>query len=85
MKELRVLGILVSHRNKDAVKIQEVLTRYGCNIKTRLGLHDVTDNPCSPHGLIILELMGDVEECNRLENELLEIDNLQVKKMVFEH
>jgi len=40
MNELRILGILIPDRVKDAVKIQEALTKYGCSIKTRLGLHE---------------------------------------------
>lgn len=84
MKELRILGILVGERNKDATKIQEILTKYGCSIKTRLGLHEADDGKCSSSGLILLELTGNVEECNKLENELLAIDSVQVKKMVFD-
>ena len=33
--------------------------------------------------MIILELTGDQNEYTKLENELLKIDGLEVKKMVF--
>ena len=39
MKGYVVLGVLVSQRTKDAVAIQDVLTKYGCIIKMRLGLN----------------------------------------------
>lgn len=84
MKEIRILGIHVSQRVKEAFRIQETLTKYGCSIRTRIGLHDVKDNYCSPSGLILLELYGDKEECNKLENELHSIEGLEVQKIVFE-
>jgi hypothetical protein len=84
MKEIRILGINVTQRTKEAHKIQETLTKYGCSIRTRIGLHDVKDNYCSPSGLILLELYGDIEECNKLENELHNIEGLDVQKIVFD-
>lgn len=83
MKEIRILGIHATQRVKEAHKIQETLTKYGCSIRTRIGLHDVKDNYCSPSGLILLELYGDIEECNRLENDLHKIEGLDVQKIVF--
>ena len=35
-----ILGIHVTDRLKNAVDVQKVFTEYGCNIKTRIGLHD---------------------------------------------
>ena len=60
-KEIRILGVLITDRQKEAGKVQALLTKFGCSIKTRLGLHEVTDNLCSSSGLIILELTGDVD------------------------
>lgn len=82
-KEVRILGIHISERVKNANRVQEILTKYGCSIKTRLGMHDVDDDYCSPCGLMLLELVGDVDECTKLENELHAIENLDVQKMVF--
>jgi hypothetical protein len=64
-------------------EVQAILTKFGCTIKTRLGLHEVKDDYCARNGLIILELTGTIEEFYKLENELLKIDGLVVKKMVF--
>jgi len=82
-KETRILGVLITDRQKEAGKVQNVLTKYGCSIKTRLGLHEVTDDVCSTSGLLLLELTGDVSEMDKLEKELVTIDGAQTKKMVF--
>ena len=84
MKELRILGIFVSNRTKDAVLVQDTLTKFGCSIKTRLGLHEVNDNICTNYGLILLELTGDKTEWEKLEATLKKIEEVQVKKMDFE-
>jgi len=83
MAEIRVLGILVSQRSKAAARVQQILTKYGGCIKTRLGLHDLEKPDCADCGLIILELACDEDECRRLENELIEIQGVRLQKMVF--
>jgi hypothetical protein len=83
MKEIKILGLHLTDRVKEAIKVQDVLTKFGCSIKTRLGLHDVNDDVCSTNGIIILELCGSLEEMAKLENELLKIEGLEVQKMTF--
>ena len=83
MKEIRILGIYVTERSKDAIEIQNLFTKFGCSIKTRLGLHEVIDNNCSSSGLVILELTGLVEEMDLFESELKKINSVQVQKMTF--
>ncbi len=83
-KEIWVLGIHISDRVRKINLIQPILTKFGCSIKTRLGLHGTDGADCSPNGLMILELSGDPKEFVKLENELLLIEGLEVKKMVFQ-
>lgn len=83
MNETRIIGIFINERVKEASLIQNILTKYGCSIKTRLGLHEVANNFCSPSGLILLELHGDTNEMLKLENELLTVEGIQVQKMTF--
>lgn len=83
MKEIRILGVYVNRSKDDTQQIQEILTRYGCSIRTRLGLHDTDEEYYDDRGLILLELFGDAEEALRLENELLAIDFVEVQKMTF--
>jgi len=81
--EIWILGIYISDRMKESKQVQSVLTKFGCSIKTRLGLHEVTDDYCATSGILILELTGDVAEYKKLENELLKLEHVEVKKMVF--
>ncbi|MBW6498558.1 MAG: hypothetical protein K0B09_09235 [Bacteroidales bacterium] len=83
MSEVRILGVLVEEKSKAAITVQEILTKYGCSIKTRLGLNDLEKENCHSCGLIMLELMGDVNECIRLENDLWALPGVRVQKMVF--
>lgn len=84
MKEIWILGIYITDRVKEVSDVQSILTKFGCTIKTRLGLHEVKDDFCARSGLIILELTGSREEFIKLENALLGVEGLAVKKMVFE-
>jgi hypothetical protein len=82
-KEIRILGVLITNRVKEAGKVQGILTKFGCSIKTRLGLHEISTDLCSPCGLILLELLGDTTEMDKLEQELEALAGVQLKKMVF--
>ncbi|OFX26878.1 MAG: hypothetical protein A2041_12050 [Bacteroidetes bacterium GWA2_31_9b] len=82
-KETRILGVLITDRQKEAGKVQSVLTKFGCSIKTRLGLHEVNNDICSSSGLILLEITGEIAEMDKLENELKAIGGAQTQKMVF--
>ncbi len=84
MKEIWILGIHITDRVKEVSDVQEILTKFGCTIKTRLGLHEVREDFCAGSGLILLELTGNREEFIKLENELLKIEGLVVKKMTFQ-
>jgi hypothetical protein len=65
-----VLLVLVDHRKRSAVKVQKVLTAWGCLIKTRLGIHDGVLNHCSDTGLLILELVGEKTKRKELARKL---------------
>lgn len=83
MKEVRILGVMINEPSKDASLIQNILSKYGCSIRTRLGLHDIDEGYATDTGLMLLELTGDLQECQRLENELLALDGIEIQKMVF--
>lgn len=80
-----ILGIHVTNRLKNAVDVQKVFTEYGCNIKTRVGLHDVSDNACSPSGVVLIEFFGSDDDAVAMMAKLSEVEGLQVQKMVFGH
>ena len=77
-----IFGIRLDNRTQTALDFQKVLTHFGCSIKTRLGLHDVSDNICAPNGLILLEIIND-EDALTMKEELLEIPNLELQSMKF--
>ncbi len=83
MKKRIVLGVHLSNRITEAPPFQELITQYGCNIRTRIGLHDVADGYCSTAGLILLDMVGDEACINELEMKLKEFEGLDVQKMVF--
>ncbi|MDP4094875.1 MAG: hypothetical protein Q8920_16135, partial [Bacillota bacterium] len=66
MASHNIMAVLVNHRSKEAPHVQEILTKYGCAIKMRLGLHE-TDGVCSDEGLILLHMGDDGEVVNELE------------------
>lgn len=79
-----IVGIHVTDRVKHAGAVQKVLTQYGVNIKTRLGLHDITDDLAS-NGIILLEMVGNERECLTILKKLNAIKGIEAKKMVFSH
>jgi hypothetical protein len=83
MSTPRILAIVITDRQKEAGEVQAVLTKYGCSIKTRLGLHEVSSDFCSTSGLVLLELTGPETEMNNLENTLRAIPGVKTGKMMF--
>lgn len=83
MKEIVILGLHITDRIKEVAAVQNVLTKFGCSIKTRIGLHDADEEYNSSYGIILLELVGDKDEMIKLENALRAIEGLRVQKMAF--
>ena len=84
MDKHHILGVHIHNRGENAVRVQQLLTEYGCNIKTRLGLHEV-ENANSPNGLVLLEMFGEEARCLELADKLDAIPGIEVQKMVFNH
>jgi len=80
-----IFGVHIQNRGENALRVQQVLTEYGCFIKTRLGLHEVDENFCSTGGILILEMFGDLEKCVEMRDKLKVIDGIDVKEMNFNH
>ncbi len=76
-----IIGIRIQDRLKEAGHVQEILTRYGCSITTRLGLHEAGDSNCSSAGLILLQLIPDNQEVQPLLKALGEVKGITVKEM----
>ena len=80
-----ILGVHVVDRAHHAPGVQSVLTEFGENIKTRLGLHDVHEGYCSPNGLLLIEFIGDAARRDAFVNRLTAVQGVEVKQMVFDH
>ena len=78
-----IIGIHAKNRLAQACVVQNLLTEYGCNIRTRIGLHSVADGVCPLDGVIVLEMFGNLETCEELFQKLSAIENLDVQKMIF--
>ena len=86
MEEPHVIyGVHVTNRAAQIPSVQGLLSEYGCNIKTRIGLHHIDENVCSPRGLILLEMFGDPATCRELKTKLASLEGVEVQEMVFEH
>jgi hypothetical protein len=78
-----ILGIHIGDRLQKAASVQAVFTEYGCNIKTRIGLHDVDDRSCSPSGVVLIEFFGGGDEAAAMMAKLNDVEGVTVQKMVF--
>lgn len=85
MNKHLIFGVHIQNRGENALRVQQLLTEYGCYIKTRLGLHEVDENFCSTGGILILEMFGDPAKCEAMRDKLNAIEGIEVKEMVFEH
>ncbi|MDD4203298.1 MAG: hypothetical protein PHQ52_07510 [Candidatus Omnitrophica bacterium] len=74
-----IMIILVERRKETADKVQKTLTGWGCLIKTRIGLHDGVLDNCTNTGLIMLELVGKVEQHKELKRKLELLKGVKVK------
>ena len=82
MEKYNIMAVVINHRSNNAPKVQEVFTKYGCNIKMRVGLHEA-ENVCSEEGLILLQLAGSKEEISELEKQLNDMEGVGLKHLLF--
>jgi len=61
---IKVLGLKIIDRIKEAGLTQEILSKHADLITTRLGFHEVTDEICSREAYIIIHL-NDIKDENR--------------------
>lgn len=72
-----IIGIQISNRIEDATKLQEILTSYGCLIKTRIGLHDMGEYKCLNYGIVLIQV---VDKINEIYDELSKYWKVQIMK-----
>ncbi|MPM09089.1 hypothetical protein SDC9_55405 [bioreactor metagenome] len=75
-----IMAIKIEPRVEIAPTVQAILTKYGCIIQTRLGLHEASKTSCSNSGLVILNLIHDEkDEINNLKKELNDLEGVTAK------
>ncbi len=72
-----IIGICLKNRTQEAAGLQEILTRYGCSIKTRIGLHDVAEGQCAAGGIILLEVISKQAEMIKELSEKFDVQTMQ--------
>lgn len=77
-----IIGVKLGNRVASAPEFQKISTKYGCIIKTRLGLHEVAENICSTDGVILLEVINE-KEGEKFAKELTQIPEAKVQTMKF--
>jgi len=78
-----ILIIKLNEREILSNKFQEIISAYGCYIKTRIGLHDVDNEMCSTTGIIILQMPDKKEIIKDMIKELNSIKYIQIEKIHF--
>jgi predicted RNA-binding protein len=81
---IKILGIKIIDRIKEAGITQEILSKYAGLITTRLGFHELTTDVCSREAYIILHISGDNVKSNQLLSDLKEIGGIDIREMEFD-
>ena len=76
-----ILLILIGKRKESAVLVQQILTAWGCIIKTRLGIHDGVMENCTDEGLLICELFGTEEQKEELTRKVSVVAGVTSKRV----
>lgn len=80
-----IVGVHITERLHRVPDVQKILTEYGCNIKTRLGLHEVSGEFCASTGVLILEMVGDEKLIEQMITKLNAITGVEVQTIIFDH
>lgn len=84
MSQIRIVGLLIADRIKEAGRTQLVLAKHSRIIRSRLGFHELNDDICSRNGIILLNITGTAEEQQKLVDELKAIGGLELREMLFD-
>jgi len=80
---IKVLGIKIIDRIKEAGLTQQILSRHSTVITTRLGFHEVTEAVCSREAYIILHINGDPADSEKLRSDLEKLGGIELREMIF--
>jgi hypothetical protein len=85
-RELHIIvAVHITDRVQHAGELQKVLSEFGCYIKTRIGLHEASEEYCSSNGIIILEMLSNEPKADEMIKKISAIEGLECQKIVFDH
>ena len=76
-----IIGVRVNHRVANAVGLQELLTKYGCNIRLRVGLHETSEKFCADDGVIMLQVCGEKADLEAMLAALNAVEGIKAKML----
>ncbi|KKI51716.1 hypothetical protein CHK_0883 [Christensenella hongkongensis] len=76
-----IIGLRLNHRTSNAIKLQQALTEYGCNIKMRVGLHETSEEFCADDGVIMLQACGDKETVEKMVAAFNDVEGVTAKML----
>ncbi len=56
-----IIGVSLENRIETSLEFQRIATEFGCEIRTRIGLHPSREDICLNRGIILLEVSGEAE------------------------
>lgn len=75
-----LIALRIEDREGAAVEVQRVLTKNGCDITVRLGLHDHNGSDVSsPGGTMILQMSCAADRAKNVVKELQEIKGVRAQ------
>lgn len=78
MDNLSIMSIRVDHRTNSAPRVQEILTKNGDMILGRFGIHDPGE---VSHGLITLNIRGEMQRIHHMMEQLENLEGIKVNHM----
>jgi hypothetical protein len=82
---IKIVGIKIIDRIKEAGLTQEVLSKYAGLITTRLGFHELTTELCSREAYILLHLTGDPALSRQMLSDLRALGGVDIREMTFDN
>ncbi|HEX2975487.1 MAG TPA: hypothetical protein VHO68_06080 [Bacteroidales bacterium] len=80
---IKVVGIKIIDRIKEAGLTQGILSKHASVITTRLGFHEVTEAVCSREAIIVLHLNANPDESESLIRDLESLEGIEIREAAF--
>ena len=82
MCAVTIIGLKMKTGLEYGPQLQAILSNYSCTIKTRIGLHETTENKCEGYGIVLLHIT-DENTVKYLQNDILDVDGIEMQVMKF--